>query len=694
MGNPEIDEYMLSLLVSFNIPYICLSVWKDPALLELAYELIKLMVEAEPEEVLHLFVESKESILSLFDLLNIDSSTEALVEVVDVRRFLASTMGKLAENGMLAQAVQKFEVRSSAIAALASACLSEGQRPSDEDEELTSNRLASGLMQCLVELCAASHSGGEAKTIQLSPAEAESIARSLGKKICHMVISRFLERAKLQQYEIEEDENVMDAPDVAMLCAVAQHEKALQIIRSIGGLHALAQIASEGELSAMDALQQGCQGDASLLLEADTYIAIMSLFSADKEHASWISTPTKRARVEASALQLLTQLCNGSTKGCRAVASGPGFQSVFVRAAGVVASAITETVTDADCCVGKKLDEKDGQITDAEDCKEGEDSDVSQAEGHEEQSDANEVASSDSNMADNKPLVTVDVRDENLLMSSFSFLSALVHIPKVRNDLWQNSSFIHAVTALIAEENSPNLQFEATRVVSQLAPYSADGSLLTPGLVGDMLSAAFAIELCQNQWKTNSMHVHAAKGIQFVFESLCREKQMALLKEAGQKYCKVLKSYSLSRHSSKESEKANGGEVAFHMATLMTTAQGKVGLEDFFGYELVVQLANTVQWRCDPKTVISQHEMPFWDGTTTLCLQLLAQCLWRERTKLKKMGIEPLDLKKNVVMVARPGKAPRKAIDFVSALDVTMKTGEAVAKLAAKRIETCLNMDL
>ena len=264
LGHSEMDAYMLSLLVKFNVPHICLSVWKDPALLDLAFEVIKQMVEADPDEVLHLFVESKEAILSLFDLLNIDESAEGLVKITEIRRFLASTLEKLAQNGMLTEAVGKFGVRSSAIGALAAACLAEDDHSHSDEEELTSNRLASGLMQCLVELCSVPSNetpedgGGTGRigTIQLSPVEAESIARNLGKKICHMVISRFLERAKLQQYEIEEDEDVMAAPDVAMLCAVAQHEKALQVLRSIGGLHALAQVASEGELSALLALQR------------------------------------------------------------------------------------------------------------------------------------------------------------------------------------------------------------------------------------------------------------------------------------------------------------------------------------------------------------------------------------------------------------------------------------------------------
>ena len=73
----------------------------------------------------------------------------------------------------------------------------------------------------------------------LSMEEEEAITRSLGKKICQMVTSRFLERAKLQQYDVQSEEDIMDAPDVAMLCAVAQHEPALQILRSIGGLRSI-----------------------------------------------------------------------------------------------------------------------------------------------------------------------------------------------------------------------------------------------------------------------------------------------------------------------------------------------------------------------------------------------------------------------------------------------------------------------
>ena len=100
-------------------------------------------------------------------------------------------------------------------------------------------------MKCLVELCTVDD-GFQGKQIRLSSVEAEAIAKNLGKKICHMVLSRFLERAKLQQYEIEDEEDIMEAPDLAMLCALAQHDEALTTLRGIGGLHALSLVAGEG----------------------------------------------------------------------------------------------------------------------------------------------------------------------------------------------------------------------------------------------------------------------------------------------------------------------------------------------------------------------------------------------------------------------------------------------------------------
>jgi len=251
----KLDDYMLSLLVSYNLPSIFLSVWKDPALLELTYELMKMTIEAGPDGVLHLFVNIKESVISLFDLLNHKpDSASPDFDMQRIRQLVVSTLAKLAETGLLIEAVEKFGLKSVAIKALASACLSEDFV--SKKEELTSQLLASGLVQCLVELCTvdSNKDGRHKREIILTETEAEAIAQSLGRKICHMVISRYLERAKLQQYDLDEDEIVLNAPDVSLLCAMAQHKSAMRILELIGGLHALAQVAADGEPNALAAL--------------------------------------------------------------------------------------------------------------------------------------------------------------------------------------------------------------------------------------------------------------------------------------------------------------------------------------------------------------------------------------------------------------------------------------------------------
>jgi FYVE zinc finger len=253
-NSTRIDDVVLKSLVIFNVPSICLSSWHDPALLDLSYELLSVLMEEEPDVVQHAFLKSKETLLCLLNSLTLESASQSSVDSADLRRFLTVTLEKLAESGALTEAVENFGIKSCAISALAEGCLSEeGNIREDDDEELTSNRLSNGLMRCLVDLCKTKTNESNSR-LWVKSMEAVVITKKLGKKICQMVISRFLERAKMQQFEIYDHEDIMAAPDVAMLCALAQHEEALQILLAIGGFHALAQVAGEGNISAIEAI--------------------------------------------------------------------------------------------------------------------------------------------------------------------------------------------------------------------------------------------------------------------------------------------------------------------------------------------------------------------------------------------------------------------------------------------------------
>ena len=207
-------------------------------------------------------------------------------------------------------------------------------------------------------------------------------------------------------------------------------------------------------------------------------------------------------------------------------------------------------------------------------------------------------------------------------------------------------------------------------------------------------SRCIATNANEEQSMANSLVIHATKGIQFVFESLSPEEQKKILKEAASRYSKVLKGYSLSKNTNCDgSHGSTGGEMAFSLMSLMSIAVGKAHLGGVFDAGFILQLANTIQWRCDPKSFLPEDEKCFWDGTTSLCLLILSQLLWRERAKLAEAGVHTRLLKQNVVMVARPGKTPRKAIDFLSAISQMSRNGEPTAKLAAQRIEACMSAD-
>ncbi|VEU37777.1 unnamed protein product [Pseudo-nitzschia multistriata] len=663
LGHREIDAYMLSLLVHFNVPYICLLVWRDPALLELSFQLIKVMVEADPDEVIHLFVESKEAITSLFDLLNLDRSTETHIEVDEIQRFLAMTLEKLAQGGVLADAVEKFDVRSIAITALATACLNEEDQAADDEEELTSSKLASDLMHTLVELCTVSN-GEEEKKIELTPGEAEAIAVSLGETICKMVIARFLERAKLQQYEIEEDENIMNTPDVAMLCAISQHDIALQNLRSFGGLHAIAMIAGEGEITAILALQKGCKEDPSLLIEADTYASILSLFSLEKDHLLFKRDKLLGCKVETAAFELLAQLCVASSKGRLAVAGARDFQNSLDTALRIISEVVLRINDEPAAEEDKKLNE----IEDEE--KEGEGSRDCQ----------------------NAPK---SMGDPKRLGAAYSFLSAMTPIPSARITLLNNEKFVQASSTFISDNSDRNLQFAALRAVVKLAPYSTGNGPLSTDNVGDLLQSALAAEpkfsdASSTGWNRNLFHVQAAEGILSVFDSLPASKQECIFKDVIRRYIKLLKSHSIAR-STKMSERAHAGELAYNLTTLIMVARGKDCIARLFDSDATVLLVNTVQWRYDPKTVVEPDAATFWDATTTQCLQILAQLLCSDISSSRKSGINVRSLKNSVFMVARVGKAPRKAIDFISALKLVSKNGEAAAKVASQRILSYMN---
>jgi len=658
----QADPFITSVVVAFNLPHICLSLWKDPALLDLAFEVLKSIVEQDAEEVLHLFVESKPAISSMFDLLNVDVATiDTSQDVGEIKRFLASVLGQLAENCMLNDAVNKHDVRSSAIAAVAAACLGEEERPPDEDADVTSSQLSSVLMGCLVDLCTVKDSEGEGGKIQLSASEADAMAKNLGKKICHMVISRFLERARLQEYEMEIDEDIMDAPDVSMLCAVAEHKEALVTLRSIGGLHALSLVASQGDPSAIAALTTLCNDDPASLLEDETYSSFLKMLAADEECSSWKSEEAQM-KLETSAYELLGRLCNGSTKGRVAVSKDSNCEACLLKAMALVSSSVNEG---------------DTFVEDTEDDMEAE-------EGEEE-----EVVPTPT-QTPSLSLREMEENEMNLTVAACCFLAGLASTKKGGHTLREDESFTRSLIFLSqASSVNVDLRYAAFEMLASMAPYTGTKGAVTIDALSDVILGVLMVDKIEatKTMNVNQILVSACGGLAVIFDLVAPDKQKELLKATARHFRAAVKACIVTRSANKEHERAFAAEATYHLTVVLLLGRGKQCVNDVYRMDVLTSMLHLTQWRYDPKTALGNTNPFYWDASVYNSLLLFSTLVWRPEEELISSKIDLKMLSNTSLMLARAGKAPRKALSVKAVLTkLADGTDASAAAVPAQRI--------
>ena len=661
---PSADPYVTALLVGFNVPHICLALWKDPALLDQAFALIKQIVEQDPDEVLHLFVEGKEAILSLFDLLNLDSADDAVTDVGEIRSFLASILGQLAESGLLSSAIERFAARSSAIAAIAAACLSEEEKPPTEDEDMTSGRLSALLMKCLVDLCTVSDAKARnGVRVHLSAVEANAITNTLGKKLCHMVLSRFLERSKLQQFEMEEDEEILDAPDVAMLCAVAQHTDALAKLRSIGGLHALSLVAAEGDISALEALRTACTGDASVLLEGDTYLSMMGLLSSpDQSHRSTSSWK----KLETLAFELLSNLSGGSAKGKTAVSSADSCSNCVTRAIEIIGGKPKEV--------------------DAEPDLQSDTDDEADAQGEVDDSDDEPEVLPDVTTTPKESNVQSNPSEEDVALKAAAceFVSSLAGSKVVADVACSDEAFIEVLLQEAAVSQSGEFQLTCLVLLEALTLSPREITKLDVeqvcGVFVSVLVAKKAIKATKKV-NRNRMHHAAVKGLASFFDLLPVEKQNEFSAVVTRVFQSTVKNCVIARSTTRPEDKECAGELAFALTSFLLHLRGKESVDAIFTDDVLIHCAQLIQWRQDPKTNLGTMNKDAWDCSVVNCLVLLTS-LTQRPTDIERIKT----LASSTLMLARPGKAPRKAIDLKSALERFEGPQSYPAKCLLKRL--------
>jgi hypothetical protein len=284
-----------------------------------------------------------------------------------------------------------------------------------------------------------------------------------------------------------------------------------------------------------------------------------------------------------------------------------------------------------------------------------------------------------------------------LVEAAFSFLSSTILSKNIQDSLVRNVTFVQACSTCAKEGVTPILRAAAVRIIARLARCTTAESELTPENAGDLLRETLAEQsdgpMGSDGKDSKSTQVIAADGLYFVFDKLPAEKKQMVIQEVGKIYTRVLKSRSLSKATKTAVDRLNTGELAYCLTRIMLLGMGNESVEAVFGTSVIVPLAGTVQWRFDSKTAPDDDELVYWDATTTHALQILASWLEQGKSFLPEGPgyAKSRNLKENVWMVARPGKAPRKAVDFGAAVGLASTNGEPSARLAAERVVNWLS---
>lgn len=397
-------------------------------------------------------------------------------------------------------------------------------------------------------------------------------------------------------------------------------------------------------------------------------MSIVTLFSKEDHLASWRSDAPLRRQLESAAFELLGQLCDASQKGRKAVGAAEACEDCTARAIEVVGS----MVGGADNSGHSAPPDEDNSDSNSED------------------SAADEPAK----LIEDTPGVTpelVDLDNASLCAAAMSFLSAMVPLPNVRQEIVNNNHLIKAASALGVCKTHQNLQYDAIKLIKSLAPYATKDDTLNPELIAGVLGDVLKLNIdskgaAQGTVNTNLLYGAAASGLQVIFNSLPSDRQLDLAKAIAARFSKTVKMVTSAR-----GDRVHGGQLAYNLVTILLLARGKDATESIFTAQLMTSFVHMIQWRFDPKTKIDGPDASLWKASVTQSLQILSMTLTTTEERLAQLGIKKSDLAGTILMVARPGKAPRKAIDLPSALSKAAVGEDAACGMAANAVKAQLS---
>lgn len=199
---------------------------------------------------------------------------------------------------------------------------------------------------------------------------------------------------------------------------------------------------------------------------------------------------------------------------------------------------------------------------------------------------------------------------------------------------------------------------------------------------------------------SNLIYDCAVTGLNVVFDCVNAERQLLIAESVSTHFRTSVKTCSVTRATSREAEKAHSAEFTYNLTHALLLVRGKDFSDEIFNKEFITSFIHLTQWRYDPKTSLGNTNQRCWDAAVSNCLLLLSTIVWKpESVVIAKNGITLKALAcggSNPLMLARPGKATRKAIDFKVVLErlaapppaaaAANNNNDAAVALSAQRI--------
>lgn len=631
---------LLSLLRQFHVPETCLALCASPGLIEPASQIVERSMELYSEELIPSVVTDKNSLRALFDSLNRRiGGAETKRASTQIRRLNCQILSHAADQGTLGPAVDRLGLRTQAVAALTAACLVDGEDPgaqSFDDDDLVDIDVPLLCLRSLIAVFSVPPknsdslaNGGGDHRLYLSSAEATAVASTLGRKISEMVLARFQRHHDGDDDSIDsEDEaghkSITDAPEIRLLCALASNKEALPDLCKNNGLQALSLVATEGDLSAIEAMHEACKDDPSVILQVEGHVSVMNVL---------VNTPGQKQNqgkvaVDTACLEILATLCGETEQGRLAVADAD----------------------ECTLCISYAIECIQGGCSDGDEAT-GQGSEDNADEEKEEKSE-NDVPA----VVVTTPSIQDDRGQRKLQLAAFSFLAELVRVEKHRSSFFSMQDLLESSSKLVSRSEPTELQYSAIKFLSALAPYATSSStelfpvaklasvfssrislegskskkIKRSGFVTTMKASRRQISSDQLDVSENYIVALAVSGLKCLLHSLPNEEQIEIAKLLSSQLIRLIDAASFSAKNKFRSDRGpheQSGMLAYNTMELLLALNQSPSCRDAVLDESLLSvilrlivLSDLIEGRKDD---VDDDEL-YWDATVTECLQYIS----------------------------------------------------------------------